>query len=496
LRVQIHAVILLASALERNANSESPHKVGLFNSDGCVSFRQPKQMSRKEHQASAKTAWKEKFNFPRWMPVAASVALLAVVAFVAAGSMKNLKDAIFWRQHTFQTILAAHLYEDNLTDIQSSMFGFVTMGDTNALASCQNYIKLEPQFFSRLVDLTRENPGQQQRLKNLGEAMKDVFVHDARLIDTYKQQGAEAVLRMEQNGESGIITVRALDILKAFSGEEQKLMDARDASEQREYHHAGQLLVTGSVLAAVLLLLANFMAGRELTFRRRAEARLNRTLLLQKAILNSSDYGIVSTGATGIVKTFNPAAEKLLGYSASEIIGKATPMLWRDPKEIAEHAHQLSHRLGLPVRPTFEYVALKVKFDQIDESEWTFIRKDGSRFTSLLVVTALSDEAGNSSGFLSVFRDISQRRQSEIEREKLVAELQEALTQVKMLSGLIPICAWCKNIRNDKGYWQNVEEYVRSHSEATFTHGICPDCTKKFGAEIAKANNTPETSRP
>ncbi|HSY73874.1 MAG TPA: PAS domain-containing protein, partial [Dongiaceae bacterium] len=265
---------------------------------------------------------------------------------------------------------------------------------------------------------------------------------------------------------------------------------------QREFHNAGHLLIIGSTLAAILLLLANFMASRELTHRQRAEAKLNQTLLLQKAILNSSDYGIVTTDPKGIVQTFNSAAERLLGYPANEIIGKVTPMLWRDTKEIAERAHQLSIKLGLPVRPTFESVAMKVQFDQIDEGEWTFIRKDGGRFTSMLVVTALSDEIGNFTGFLGIFRDISQRRQSEIEREKLVFELQEALAQVKTLSGLIPICAWCKNIRNDKGYWQNVEQYVRSHTDATFSHGICPDCTTKFHGDMAKANGRTESSPP
>jgi PAS domain S-box-containing protein len=443
-------------------------------------------MKRKQYQTSAKTAWRKKLNFPRWLPVAVSVALMVVVAFVAAGNMKDLKNAISWRKHTLQTILAAHSYEDNLIDIQRGMHDFVTTGDTNALALCQSCIRLEPQLFDQLVKLTEDNPVQRQSLRNLGEAVKNVFNYDAHVIDIYKQQGAEAVLRIEQTSENRMITGRSLDVLKAFSQDEQKWLDVRDASEQANYDNAERLLIFGSALTAMLILLANWMAGREMKHRRRAEAKLNEAVSLQKAILNSSDYGIVSTDQDGTIKTFNTAAERLLGYSANEIIGKATPMLWRDPKEIAERAHQLSHRFELPVRPTFESVAMKVQFDQVDESEWTFIRKDGSRFTSLLVVTALSDEAGNSTGFLGVFRDISQRRQSEIEREKLVVELQEALAHIKTLSGLIPICAWCKNIRNDKGYWQNVEQYVGSNTDATFTHGVCPDCAEKFKDDLLK----------
>jgi hypothetical protein len=84
-------------------------------------------------------------------------------------------------------------------------------------------------------------------------------------------------------------------------------------------------------------------------------------------------------------------------------------------------------------------------------------------------------------------REMARRRRVEIEREKLIAELKLTLAQVKTLSGLIPICAWCKSVRNDQGYWQTVEHYVRSHSDASFSHSICPTCREKFKDEIAKA---------
>jgi DNA-binding response OmpR family regulator len=70
------------------------------------------------------------------------------------------------------------------------------------------------------------------------------------------------------------------------------------------------------------------------------------------------------------------------------------------------------------------------------------------------------------------------------ERKQLILQLQEALARVKTLSGLLPICAWCKKIRDDKGYWNHVEAYIKDRSEADFTHGICPDCAKQFRDEF------------
>ena len=70
------------------------------------------------------------------------------------------------------------------------------------------------------------------------------------------------------------------------------------------------------------------------------------------------------------------------------------------------------------------------------------------------------------------------------EREDLIRQLQEALAQVKTLSGLLPICAWCKNVRDDQGYWMRVEEYIQEHSDAKFSHGLCPECAHThFGAD-------------
>lgn len=77
-------------------------------------------------------------------------------------------------------------------------------------------------------------------------------------------------------------------------------------------------------------------------------------------------------------------------------------------------------------------------------------------------------------------KNITLRKRVEAEREALIRELQEALNNVRTLSGLLPICAWCKKVRDDQGYWKQIESYVETHSEATFSHGVCPDCLKRF----------------
>ncbi len=95
-------------------------------------------------------------------------------------------------------------------------------------------------------------------------------------------------------------------------------------------------------------------------------------------------------------------------------------------------------------------------------------------------VTAQIIEVLGKTLYHCVWRDITERKRVEEEREKLIKDLQEALAKVKLLSGMLPICSSCRKIRDDRGYWNQIEVYVRDHSEAEFTHGICPECFKKL----------------
>lgn len=89
------------------------------------------------------------------------------------------------------------------------------------------------------------------------------------------------------------------------------------------------------------------------------------------------------------------------------------------------------------------------------------------------------DKDNKVAGLTLLLTDITERKKMEQERERLIRELKESLSQVKTLSGLLPICASCKKIRDDAGYWNRIEDYIRQHSGANFTHGICPECYAK-----------------
>ena len=91
---------------------------------------------------------------------------------------------------------------------------------------------------------------------------------------------------------------------------------------------------------------------------------------------------------------------------------------------------------------------------------------------------------------LAVVRDITERRRAEAAQVSLIAQLQNALKEVRTLRGLLPICGYCKSIRTDSGSWQKLESYVKDHSEADFSHGICPACYEKQMARFREQHPT------
>ncbi|MEQ8382723.1 MAG: PAS domain S-box protein [Coleofasciculus sp. A1-SPW-01] len=153
--------------------------------------------------------------------------------------------------------------------------------------------------------------------------------------------------------------------------------------------------------------------GQDITERKQAEKALLELATLNQAILDSANYTIISTTVDGTISTFNRAAEKWLGYSASDVVGKTTPALFHDPEEIVERSHELCQELNTPIQPGFEAFVAKARRGEIDEREWTYIRHDGSRFPVLLSITALYNSNNQIVGFLGIGSDISIRKQAE-----------------------------------------------------------------------------------
>jgi PAS domain S-box-containing protein len=106
-----------------------------------------------------------------------------------------------------------------------------------------------------------------------------------------------------------------------------------------------------------------------------------------------------------------------------------------------------------------------------------------------LRTTLIRDEQGKVLAIEGIASDITEKKQEEMERKQLIRELKKALAEVKTLTGLLPICSFCKKVRDDSGYWQQIESYLTEHSELFFTHGLCPDCLRHHYPEYTVARS-------
>jgi PAS domain S-box-containing protein len=190
-----------------------------------------------------------------------------------------------------------------------------------------------------------------------------------------------------------------------------------------------------------------------------SEAALRRLAV----ILKDSNDAITVQDLQGNIKAWNKGAEKLYGYVEGEAL--KMNILQLVPPEQSEK--------GL------EYIE-KIQSGKIIESyETQRISKKGKLLDIWFTVTPLTDDSGNIDSIATTERDITH----------LKNELREKEKEVKILRGFLPICASCKEIRDDQGYWHKVESYIRDHSEAEFTHSICPKCMKKLYPEFCKDEN-------
>lgn len=163
----------------------------------------------------------------------------------------------------------------------------------------------------------------------------------------------------------------------------------------------------------------------------RVNQRLREMTHLQKAILDGADYAIISTDTQGFIRTFNATAERWLGYTANEVVGQATPLIFHDPLQIVTRTGQLSAMRDDPILPNFSLFVALVEENGADEREWIYIRRDGTRLPVLLSLTTMRDEQNEIIGYLGIASDLSHRKEVEEDLRQSRDELRAALTALE-----------------------------------------------------------------
>jgi len=197
--------------------------------------------------------------------------------------------------------------------------------------------------------------------------------------------------------------------------------------------------------------------------RKTVEGALRESEKRYRDLFEFSIDGVYEVNAAGVFTSMNPAGALIFGHaSPDEIMGRSVLDYWRDFRDREVFLRELKDKKTLSAYP--------VK-----------ARKKNGELLELEASTRIVENAdGDFLGVQGVLRDVTQRVKTEMERGLLLAQLQEAAKNIRNLSGLLPICAGCKKIRDDKGSWNQIETYISRHSAAEFSHGLCPECLKVY----------------
>ncbi len=260
------------------------------------------------------------------------------------------------------------------------------------------------------------------------------------------------------------MTVLLLSVVWEFKLEDQDFTIVGVDHEAEALSTRVEFIITSMAFVLLAMILPTWMLVRSCTQRERAEAELHKF----KLGIDRSEEVIFLTDLDGTITYVNPSFEKTYGYGSEETLGKTPRILKSDT--LPEEVYQ-------------EYWS-RILEKKVVSGELTNKTKDGRMLTVQSSANPILDDSGNIKGFIAIQHDITERKRAEEERDKLIRELETAIDNVKELSGMLPICASCKKVRDDEGYWHQIETYIKKHSEAEFSHSICPDCVEKLYPDL------------
>jgi sigma-B regulation protein RsbU (phosphoserine phosphatase) len=234
---------------------------------------------------------------------------------------------------------------------------------------------------------------------------------------------------------------------------EEKVVDMMKAG-------ASDYILKANLSRLVPALEREMEAAHERRRRKRAEGAMQ----YLAAIVDSSEDAIYGKDLDSMIASWNPAAERMFGYASEEIIGRSTVCLF-----------PLNRRDEM-----LDIISSIRRGETVSLPDTERSHKDGRTIAVSITISPIRNSVGEIIGASSIVRDIRKQKEAEQERLKLSQNLSTANHHLRALTGMLPMCAACKRIRDDEGYWEQVETYLYKHSELVFSHSLCPECADEY----------------
>lgn len=381
------------------------------------------------------------------------ICLLAVLVNVSITYVfvTNLFQSLQERKEELNRIYQYNNYLSNLKDAETGERGYIITGDPSFLDTyydALNYFNSKEvvEFFkNELNNSNKKQVGDALELQGLAQEKLNIL---DKVIAERKNHGFEEAKKIVENTSGKKIMDKARRLNNSIKYTIKNQVEELDKTVYSFTRNTIILLIISNLLAALLLGLCLFSIYKSIKNIQNKEKEISQTLeklhdsfAIREAILNSSAYSIISVDSEGIITSFNPAAEKMLGYSKEEVIGKCTPSIFHDVHEVEERAFFLTKLLKRKIIPGFDVFVILAKEGIADCNEWTYIRKDGSHIPVSLCVTALKNIEGVVTGYLGIAYDISERKEINQMKNDLIAitshELRSPVVAIKGVLDLL-----------------------------------------------------------
>lgn len=217
----------------------------------------------------------------------------------------------------------------------------------------------------------------------------------------------------------------------------------------------------------------SYTVVHDITEQKNTQRCLDEERIRLSSILEGTNVGTWEWNIQSGKTVFNERWAEIVGYSLKELepVSIAT---WKNLVH-PDDLEMSSKLLGRHFNNELEYYECSIRMKH-KSGDWVWVLDRGK--------VATWTEDGKPLLMCGTHQDITKEKDAIVEKEKLIAKLEKALSEVKMLSGMLPICSSCKRIRDDNGYWKQIESYIKEHSDAEFTHGMCPECARKLYPDI------------
>ncbi|MBZ5544258.1 MAG: CHASE3 domain-containing protein [Acidobacteriia bacterium] len=377
-----------------------------------------------------------------WMIAASSVGLVALGA-VSWLSYRSTQELIAANQRLVQ----AHKLIEDLTalhvlldDAESNCRGYALSGKADYLRPYDDalaQLDVTMQVLRHDLAPDRDRSRQVQELEPVIQARLDVMKE---LVQARTEGGFDAAVRIVRSDRGKRLSDEIRQQIAVVQNEERNdLLDRERESRERA---RSTILAVGltCLLGIALLLAASIVIYRLNRQSEKDHVALQNAERIQRTILNSAAYSMISTDTAGVIQTVNAAAEKWLQYKGAELIGSNVSSV-HDTSELQSRGEQLTRAMGMPVPGDYQALVTKARYGVADEFECSYVRKDGTRFPVLLAVTALGGGGNDLAGYLMISADLSEQHAMRKMKDEFVSivshELRTPLTSIKGALGLL-----------------------------------------------------------